>query len=912
MTDLSQEFMRDLIREQTQTLANIVRPSANTGGGGGGGISLSGAVPGMQTFNSAVGKASDGLSSLYKGTANLNGALNTFSSALSNVPGFGGALSKVTENIGEMALSTNAAQQNFQKYGAHFDQNITKMASQVNGAGMTLEEYNDILANHSKDLMGLGSTVNRTQNNFLSLGKDLRESGVIEELTKMGMSTDDINKLLVTSSYKKYNTDLSSAESQRKASLAAQDLAVSIEENSRLYGLSRDAQNKELQGRLDNIEVQAELMTMDEDAQHRYTEMNSKFAALGPAVGKLTDEIFTGGVRTKEGAELMAALGPAGSELEQAVMMQKEATTEQQKVEAKAAMERATARVLEYEKSREFAQNITMTSGSFKASAKSILEGNQEVVRAMSSRQAAAANKGEVLSAEQAQTSMRQEVRGQMQGLDQEGNVVDQNAVKMSQAINEANAIAKDQAAGLAKNVDSVVNSTKVLGESLDTLNSKLKRFTQEEAAESQKNLPSTIADSVKSMLPTATSTKSAKEMAEEIKPIERVNGSPSFSNFLSGGAGFDDMFEHFSPNGTPALLHGDELVANKDQMTKLFSKFDLSEQFKTLKDQTEKKKPESTDEKQLQPSADPIKKLTDMFEPVVNDFTPDKIKSIVGDVSSKFDAFAQTNQGSPDKIKSIVSDVTSKFDTLIQSDKGDEDKTKGFVDEITSSVSESFNFPEVSKMFYGIGDQFGDIYDSIAGDSSKEDKDATVTPKDEKASSMKEESTGFFDDLTSTISDTFNLPDVSKMLYGVGDQFSEMYDTITEKDEKVAKIDEIKPQLDTTKVTDQLKTTLGEVKKPDEGGISMANDALKDVKTTISSAKESQKSSSLPEKPSEPSPSEGMQPMVQTVTLNDVYDILVQLNSNIGRMATHTESLNNTSSKQVRETQKLSGSRFG
>jgi hypothetical protein len=59
--------------------------------------------------------------------------------------------------------------------------------------------------------------------------------------------------------------------------------------------------------------------------------LKTKLGPLGDSVGKLADEIFTGGIRTKEGADRMAALGPAGKAFENAVLAQKNATTQAQK-----------------------------------------------------------------------------------------------------------------------------------------------------------------------------------------------------------------------------------------------------------------------------------------------------------------------------------------------------------------------------------------------------------------------------------------------------------------------------------------------------------------------------------------------------------------------------------------------------
>jgi hypothetical protein len=45
------------------------------------------------------------------------------------------------------------------------------------------------------------------------------------------------------------------------------------------------------------------------------------------------------------------------------------------------------------------------------------------------------------------------------------------------------------------------------------------------------------------------------------------ADGTPEFEKFLSGGGGFKDMFTHFDPKGELAELHGNEIVANEDQM---------------------------------------------------------------------------------------------------------------------------------------------------------------------------------------------------------------------------------------------------------------------------------------------------------------------------------------------------------
>jgi hypothetical protein len=116
-------------------------------------------------------------------------------------------------------------------------------------------------------------------------------------------------------------------------------LSGEMNEVARLTGVSRQEQMAKLAKDKENVMVQAELMGMDKDATNRYDLLKTKLGPLGDSVSKLADEIFTGGIRTKEGADRMAALGPAGKAFEQAVLMQKNATTTAEKNAAAAAME---------------------------------------------------------------------------------------------------------------------------------------------------------------------------------------------------------------------------------------------------------------------------------------------------------------------------------------------------------------------------------------------------------------------------------------------------------------------------------------------------------------------------------------------------------------------------------------------
>jgi len=81
-----------------------------------------------------------------------------------------------------------------------------------------------------------------------------------------------------------------------------------------------------------------------------------------------------------------------------------------------------------------------------------------------------------------------------------------------------------------------------------------------------------------KEMMDLLTKTREERKALEEaerkkaLEPKKQLStGSPGIKDFLSG-SGFDKMFENFGA-GTPAILHGEEVVATKDQMSQMLAK---------------------------------------------------------------------------------------------------------------------------------------------------------------------------------------------------------------------------------------------------------------------------------------------------------------------------------------------------
>jgi hypothetical protein len=262
----------------------------------------------------------------------------------------------------------------------------------------------------SPSIAGLGGTVDQGAKAFNKFSGEFMSTDFAEQLTKMGYTTKDLNDVMAANMANRRFTDLTDNQQRAKAIEATAALAREMDETAKLTGITRQEQMADLRQRSENGKVQAaiqlEMIRGGKDVEQNYNTMTKRLDGLGKGVKDLADEMFTGGVRTEEGAAKMAALGPAGIELEKAVMASKKAKTDEEKEAARAQMERAKAAVNERMKSEEFLSAVMVAGGRVGPAMQKMYEENklragttatenktgQTTAQAMSTNQAAAVN----------------------------------------------------------------------------------------------------------------------------------------------------------------------------------------------------------------------------------------------------------------------------------------------------------------------------------------------------------------------------------------------------------------------------------------------------------------------------------------------------------------------------------------
>ena len=305
-----------------------------------------------------------GFNRLTTGATAAETALQGIGKLTGLVPGLSGFGSAIGE-AGQALLKNKTQMDEAGKMGLGGN-NLGLYNQQVAQLGVTTTQYNQLMNQYGNNINGLAGSAQRSSEVFTKLGSDVRDSGTGRQLQQLGVGAEELAQITALSAVNSRKLDLGKEEDYKKQKAAAQELAQQIAETSLITGMNREAITKSVEAETKKPGVMLAMMQMDQDQKNNFLKTQSQLASLGPSVQSLASEIVTGGVRTKEGIATMTALGPAGEELQRAVKQQQSLSkdaSEEEKKRAKEAVDMATAKVNERIASKEYAQIANTATG---------------------------------------------------------------------------------------------------------------------------------------------------------------------------------------------------------------------------------------------------------------------------------------------------------------------------------------------------------------------------------------------------------------------------------------------------------------------------------------------------------------------------------------------------------------------
>jgi hypothetical protein len=444
--------------------------SAGGGSGGAGNAQMSG-------LGAAVGKAGDGLGELakkvvpaYLGLEKLTTgadvgatALGAFKSALGsvNLGALGGVVDKTLGSVIQWKSDMDTASREM-GIGAN---NLGKFVSMSAEAGLTTKQFSEVLKNSGVQSLGLGANAQKGAEAFSAIASQVQQSAIGQQLQDLGMTTQELADITALSASQNARANMTTKE----AAMAAERLASELDETSRLTGVSREQLAKTLKEDEKRADIIALERSMSKSQLEGYQNTKNSMAMFGTSMVQLTGELAAGKL-SEAGRAQLAALGPAGRELESALKAQQRAAASgdaTEKARADAMLKSAQAHISETIMSEKFNKEAVIGQGKYRDAQLQMIkdfEGAQNVQKGANEAAAKGAKHGEEYNA--ALEKNTKDVKNLREGKDETGKA-DQSQ-NLSRMLNEANREATVQAKGLAKGFDDL---NKAIGPVKDKMN---------------------------------------------------------------------------------------------------------------------------------------------------------------------------------------------------------------------------------------------------------------------------------------------------------------------------------------------------------------------------------------------------------------------------------------------------------
>ena len=358
--------------------------------------------------------SADALNAVAKGGLNFGNVLPAVGAELTNLGSIGGLAGKGLKIFGEYAQESVDAMRNFSKVGAGFSGDAIGMRASIAQTNMSLEQYGKFLNTNSVLLTAMGGSVSKGATAFNTFSADFfAATGAAEkglgtfgdQLRNLGMNSEEINGVLALELTSRRFTNMQDTANRESAIESARALAEEMDKTSKLSGKSREEQQKSLaalerDGKYQSA-IRLEMMNGNKFAAEGMFSAMSKLDKFGPGVQNLAKDIVSFGTASKDTAATLSALGPAGTQLQNAVNMTKTARTEEQKAAAAKAVADAEIAIQVRLSSRDFnemsrlgikgatdiaTQTTTLTAGLEKVAAENNLNLNIESDRIEANR----------------------------------------------------------------------------------------------------------------------------------------------------------------------------------------------------------------------------------------------------------------------------------------------------------------------------------------------------------------------------------------------------------------------------------------------------------------------------------------------------------------------------------------------
>jgi hypothetical protein len=327
------------------------------------------------------------------------------------------------EGMKKLVTETADTWRDLSNTGIGFNNDAVGLRTSIAKTRLGTEEYGDVINRAKLGLTSLGGSMSEGAKAFNRLSDDFSRSEAADRLSKLGYSTKEFNEVLALSVTGKRFDAANDKEASKKARDSAEELAVEMDKVAQLTGVSRRDQMEALQAQQRDARLQAafelEIRNGGKQVADDYRKASTNLQGLG--LDKLGKELFTGQALSEKAIATMNALGPAGTQLREAMNATRLARTDEQRQAAGILMQNAQAAVAARVQQDSYLQLVRAGQGVVADAAGEQYIAAKNYTEALEAVRADALKEGKSLNDQEAAEAARQRVALAQSGKDKEG-----------------------------------------------------------------------------------------------------------------------------------------------------------------------------------------------------------------------------------------------------------------------------------------------------------------------------------------------------------------------------------------------------------------------------------------------------------------------------------------------------------
>jgi hypothetical protein len=528
-------------------------PGSSIGGPADGTVMPTNVVDAMKAAGSELKKIAEfgvGVTSVFKAIDGSKQPIIDAFKAIASLPQFAKARPAVT-------MLENQVTPNVAALPTGKDTDIVKQGIQERGTTLSYADFQKMMSQNQPGLTGAGSIQNdRTDNLYRALQQLIDQNK--DKIAAGATSPEALARALIQSQQQSRD-NLATPEGRGRAVAAASRLADEIDAVAKRTGESREVIAEQNAKRIASGDEQATLALLSTDKQRQlYIKAQNGMTGLGEDYQKLAKEyVQFGAAISPEAQAKQAALGPAAFELREAMLRLKNATSDNARAEAEAAIEKAKASAIERQRDPRVAR-MAVLANAFPE--ESILQGAKRGFEQNREAPGYNYNRNTGVSPERATGVINTQV-GNLQAGQQQTGLPPTEGMRVQQAIIEGNITAAQKAGDAYRILNNELGTNKTL---VNNLVDAIRKAEEIKLPTGQEKKAETTGDNKTNKPVTETTNPELKPPNSKVEPVKKLHGTLGTTGSI------------FEPKDIVALLHKGERVLSPSENADLTNLFGM------------------------------------------------------------------------------------------------------------------------------------------------------------------------------------------------------------------------------------------------------------------------------------------------------------------------------------------------